>query len=107
MNVLNRLFFGCLFASASGFKSGRCSGPELTNEENRDSLIRFENVRDHLRQRETYTLELQESVSLFNLDPTQSRQLLRRDLGNFELVTQNTRSVFLDNKFGFFNSTKP
>ena len=82
-------------------------GPELTNEENRDSLIRFENVRDHLRQRETYTLELQESVQLLNLDPTQSRQLLRRDDGNFELVTQNTRSVFLDNKFGFFNSTKP
>ena len=82
-------------------------GPELTNEENRDSLIRFENVRDHLRQRETYTLELQESVQFLNLDPTQSRQLLRRDLGNFELVTQNTRSVFLDNNFGFFNSTKP
>ena len=82
-------------------------GPVLTNAENRDSLIRFENVRDHLRQRETYTLELQEAVQLLNLDPTESRQLLRRDLGNFELVTQNTRSVFLDNKFGFFNSTKP
>ena len=82
-------------------------GPELTNQENPDSLIRFENVRDHLRQRETYTLELQESVQFLNLDPTQSRQMLRRDLGNFELVTQNTRSVFLDNKFGFFNSTKP
>ena len=38
-------------------------GPELTNEENRDSLIRFENVRDHLRQRETYTLELQDLSS--------------------------------------------
>ena len=82
-------------------------GAELTNEENRDSLIRFENVRNQLRQRETYTLELQESVQFLNLDPTESRQRLRRDRGNFELVTQNTRSVLLDNNFGFVNSTKP
>ena len=96
----------CLLLPADSSQDA-VQGLELTNEENRDSLIRFENVRNHLRQRETYTLELQESVQLLNLDPTQSRQLLRRDLGNFELVTQNTRSVFLDNNFGFFNSTKP
>ena len=82
-------------------------GPVLTNEENRDILTRFENVRDHLRQLETYTLELQEAVQFLNLDPTESRQMLRRDRGNFELVTQNTRSVFLENNFGFYNSTKP
>ena len=91
----------------AGSSQEAVQGPELTNEENRDSLIRFEKARDHLRQLETYTLELQEAVQFLNLDPTQSRQLLRRDLGNFELVTQNTRSVFLDNNFGFFNSTKP
>lgn len=81
--------------------------PNLTTGENRDGLIQFEKVRDNLRQLETYILELQEAVQFLNLDPTESRQLLRRDCGNFELVTQNTHSVFIDNNFGFFNSTKP
>ena len=81
--------------------------PELKTAQSRDIRIQFEKVRDHLRQLETYTLELQEAVQFLNLDPTQSRQILRRERENFELVTPNTRSVFLDNKFGFFNSTKP
>ena len=81
--------------------------PEPTIVESSDSAIQFEKVRDHLRQLETYTLEMQEAVQFLNLDPTQSRQLLRRNRENFELVTPNTRSVFLDKYFGFFNSTKP
>ena len=82
-------------------------GPELILEEVSDISVQFEKIRDHLRQLETYTLELQESVQFLTLDPTLSRQSLRHDRGSYELVTQNTRSVFLDNTFGFFNSTKP
>ena len=96
----------CLLGPADSSQDA-VQGPVPTTLQSRDIPIQFEKVREHLRQLETYTLELQEAVQFLNLDPTQSRQFLRRDRGNFELVTPNTRSVFLDNKFGFFNSTKP
>ena len=55
--------------------------PGLTTVQSRDVPIQFEKVREHLRQLNTYTLELQEAVQFLNLDPTQSRQLLRREIG--------------------------
>ena len=80
---------------------------EITSAEVGGIPIQFENIRNHLRQLDTYTLELQEAVQFLNLDPTRSRESLRHDQGNYELITKNTRSVFLDNNFGFVNSTKP
>ena len=82
-------------------------GPEPTPLEIGGIPVQFEKIRDHLRLLKTYTLDLQEAVQFLNLDPTQSRQSLRHDRGNYELITQNTRSVLLDNTFGFVNSTKP
>ncbi|MEL6805397.1 MAG: hypothetical protein AAFO91_16620, partial [Bacteroidota bacterium] len=82
-------------------------GPESTALEIGGIPGQFEKTRDHLRQLKTYTLDLQEAVQFLNLDPTQSRQSLRHDRGNYDLITQNTRSVLLNNTFGFVNSTKP
>ena len=82
-------------------------GPESTALEIGGIPGQFEKTRDHLRQLKTYTLDLQEAVQFLNLDPTQSRQSLRHDRGNYDLITQNTRSVLLNNAFGFVNSTKP
>ncbi len=69
--------------------------------------LQFDQIRENLRKRETYTLELQESVQFLNLDPSESLQSLRRDRLNYELVTPNSRAVLLDDTFGFLNSTKP
>ena len=71
------------------------------------AAARFEAVRNAIRERSVYVLELTETVQLASLEPTVSLQFLRRNQFDFELDTPNTTAVLLDNRFGFMNSTKP
>ncbi len=96
----------CLFISPElGAEDVGSSGTEVSR--NIAVSPQFEKIREELRKRETYKLDLLESVQFLNLDPSESRQSLRRDGLNYELVTPNSRAVLLDDIFGFLNSTKP